>query len=84
MAFIFPILYFDAYAITGSMLDKTICPCHLHFAKDDMMIPYQDIDLLADNPDIHITVTERGGHCGFLKNWKFDCWQDERVIELVG
>ena len=75
--------YFDAYAITGDVMAKTICPCYLHFAKDDMIIPYQDIELLADNPDLHITLTERGGHCGYIQNWKFDSWQDERVLELV-
>ncbi|NNC99299.1 MAG: alpha/beta fold hydrolase [Gammaproteobacteria bacterium] len=75
--------YFEAYAITGDVLASTICPCYLHFARDDMMIPYQDIELLADNPDLHITVTEKGGHCGFLMNWKLDSWQDYRVLDLV-
>ena len=76
--------YFEAYAITGDFLSDTICPCHLHFAMDDMMIPYQDIELLADNPDLHVTLTEKGGHCGFLMNWKLDSWQDYRVLELMG
>ena len=75
--------YFSAYAVTGEFLSKTICPCYLHFAKDDMIIPYQDVELLADNPDLHITITEKGGHCGFLMNWKFDSWQDHRTLELL-
>ena len=75
--------YFDAYAITGDVMAKTICPCYLHFAKDDMMIPYQDIELIADNSDLHVTLTNRGGHCGYIMNWKLESWQDERVIELL-
>ena len=75
--------YFEAYAITGDVLARTVCPCYLHFSRDDMMIPYQDIELLADNPHLHITLTEKGGHCGFLMNWKLDSWQDVRVLELV-
>lgn len=75
--------YFEAYAITGDVMQDTICPCYLHFSKDDMIIPYQDIELLADSPDLHITLTEKGGHCGFLMNWKFDSWQDQRVLGLV-
>ena len=75
--------YFSAYAITGDVLANTICPCYLHFAKDDMIIPYQDVELLADNPDLHITLTEKGGHCGFLMNWKLDSWQDARVLQLI-
>ncbi|MFT7525096.1 MAG: putative alpha/beta-fold hydrolase [Arenicella sp.] len=75
--------YFAAYAVTGDFLAKTICPCYLHFAKDDMIIPYQDVEQLADNPDLHITITEEGGHCGFLMNWKLDSWQDHRTLELL-
>ena len=75
--------YFEAYAIIGDLMQDTICPCYLHFAKDDMIIPYQDVELLADNKDLHITMTEKGGHCGFLMNWKLESWQDQRVLELV-
>jgi predicted alpha/beta-fold hydrolase len=75
--------YFAAYAITGDFLASTICPCYLHFAKDDMIIPYQDVELLADNPDLDITITEKGGHCGFIMNWKFESWQDHRTLELL-
>jgi predicted alpha/beta-fold hydrolase len=75
--------YFSAYAITGNTLENTICPCYLHFSKDDMIIPYQDVEQLADNPDLHVTLTEKGGHCGFLMNWRFESWQDERTLELL-
>jgi len=75
--------YFDAYAITGEVLAKTICPCYLHFAKDDMIIPYCDIQLLAENSDIHVSLSNWGGHCGFLLNWKLESWQDQRALELL-
>jgi len=75
--------YFDAYAITGDCLANTICPCYLHFSKDDMIIPVEGVSDLADNDDLHITVTEHGGHCGFLQNWQLDSWQDQRTAELI-
>jgi predicted alpha/beta-fold hydrolase len=75
--------YFAAYAITGDVLEETVCPCYLHFAKDDMIIPYQDVTHLADSPKLHVTITEKGGHCGFIKNWRFESWQDERVMEIL-
>lgn len=75
--------YFDAYAISGERLTNTICPCYLHFAKDDMIIPVEGVSDLADNPDLHITISDRGGHCGFLKNWQFDSWQDQRAAQLI-
>lgn len=75
--------YFEAYAITGDRMAKTIAPCHLFFAADDMIIPINGIHELADNPDLHITITERGGHCGYIKNWKWDCWQDDQALAII-
>ncbi len=75
--------YFDAYAIAGDKMSKTICPCYLHFAKDDMIIPVDGVHLLADNPDLHVTITEHGGHCGYLSNWRGDSWQDHRALEII-
>jgi len=75
--------YFDAYALDKGRLADTICPCYLHFAKDDMIIPIEGIRDLASNPNLDVMVTEHGGHCGFLSNWKFDSWQDERALEII-
>ncbi len=75
--------YFDAYTITGDFLNETICPCYLYFAADDMIIPNKDIPLLADNPDLHINVSDYGGHCGFITSWKFESWQDQVAVQLV-
>ena len=75
--------YFDAYALDSVFLANTICPCYLHFAKDDMIIPIEGVDGLAGNANLNITVTKYGGHCGFLSNWRMDSWQDERVLEII-
>lgn len=75
--------YFDAYAISGAMLDTTIAPCYLHFAEDDMIIPVGGVKDLSSNSSIHVTVTKYGGHCGYITNWKGDCWQDERVLNII-
>lgn len=75
--------YFEAYAISGDRMVNTICPCYLHFSKDDMIIPVEGVSDLADSPELHITITEHGGHCGFLKNWQFDSWQDQRAFEII-
>ena len=76
--------YFDAYAITGDVLKELPCPCYAHFAADDMIIPIQDIDQLATNPDLHITVSDTGGHCGFISDWQWHSWQDARALEIIG
>ena len=75
--------YFDAYAIIGDRLSETICPCYLHFSTDDMIIPIEDVQRINRSDNLHITVTEYGGHCGFLSNWRLDSWQDQRVLEII-
>ena len=75
--------YFDAYAISGSVLDQTIAPCFLHFAEDDMIIPVEGVKELSSTANVDITVTEFGGHCGYISNWKGDCWQDQRVLDII-
>lgn len=75
--------YFNAYAIGGDRLAQTICPCYLHFSKDDMIIPVEGIDELGEYDNLHVMVTEYGGHCGYLSNWKFDSWQDQRALEII-
>jgi len=75
--------YFNAYALNAKNMSRTICPCYLHFSKDDMIIPVQGASELSNNDNLHITVTEYGGHCGFLSNWKLDSWQDERALEII-
>lgn len=75
--------YFEAYAISGSKLDSTIAPCYLHFAEDDMIIPVKDVEQISSNSNVNIYVTKHGGHCGYISNWKGDCWQDQRILEII-
>jgi len=75
--------YFDAYALDTKVLENTICPCYLHFSKDDMIIPVKGASELEGNENLDIMVTDRGGHCGFLSNWKLDSWQDQRALEIM-
>jgi predicted alpha/beta-fold hydrolase len=76
-------VYFDAYAIHADRLQNVICPCYLHFAEDDMIIPISDVALINENPNVHISTSRYGGHCGFLMNWQGRSWQDQRVIKLI-
>ena len=75
--------YFNAYAIDGDFLSKTIAPCYLHFAADDMIIPVIGISDLADNSDLHVTVTRYGGHCGFIQDWQGLSWQSQRLLQML-
>ena len=75
--------YFDAYAVAGDRLADTICPCYLHFSKDDMIIPIDGVKELNKLDNLNIMITEYGGHCGYISNWYFDSWQDQRALEII-
>ena len=75
--------YFDAYAIVDDRLSQTVCPCYLHFASDDMIIPVEGVARINMSHNLQIEITDHGGHCGYISNWGFDSWQDERLLQIV-
>ena len=50
-------------------------------AADDPVIPVSDTESLPDNPCLEVLVTEHGGHCGYLKNWKLDSWAEDFIAD---
>lgn len=75
--------YFAAYAITGERLASIDTPCHIISALDDPMMPPAELDKMAKTPLLTVETPEHGGHCGFINNFRLDCWLDQRFIELV-
>jgi len=75
--------YFEAYSILGSALQKLAIPTTIITSADDPMIPVQQFELLFHSPSLTIEVQEHGGHCAFIKNWKFESWASDRISELV-
>jgi len=78
-----PASYFAAYAISGSRLAKLQVPAWLISARDDPVTPEADIDSIDTSVPINIEISEYGGHCGFLCNFRLDNWIDSRLLELV-
>lgn len=75
--------YFDAYRITGDRLDTLACPAHIIASEDDPIILSQDLDSLSGNSRLSVERTQYGGHCGFVENWRFDCWVEQRIMQLM-
>lgn len=75
--------YFDAYRITGDRLDALACSAHIIASEDDPIILSQDLDSLPQHPLLKVERTQYGGHCGFVENWRFDCWIDQRILQLI-
>ncbi|GLS90137.1 alpha/beta hydrolase [Psychromonas marina] len=75
--------YFEAYSILGDGLQKLAIPTTIVTSLDDPIIPAKQFNSLFHSPWLTIEVQEHGGHCAFIKNWKFESWATDRISELV-
>tara|TARA_R110001583_G_scaffold22377_7_gene84023 strand:- start:25084 stop:26088 length:1005 start_codon:yes stop_codon:yes gene_type:complete len=75
--------YFDAYSILGDALSKLSIPTTIITSRDDPMIPSEQLDKLYPSDWLSIDLQNHGGHCAFIKNWKFESWVSERIVELA-
>lgn len=73
--------YLEGYSVAGDRLAGLEVPCLALTAADDPVIPAQDFRELAPNPALEVHICERGGHCGFLKNWKFESWSEDVIVD---
>jgi predicted alpha/beta-fold hydrolase len=73
--------YFEGYSIAGNRLAGLTVPSSILTSRDDPVVPVRDTDSLPDEPNIEIDVTELGGHCGYLKNWKLESWAEDYILD---
>lgn len=72
--------YFEGYSVAGDKLQDLAVPGTLLTAADDPVIPESDVLGLPDLPGLEIIITPRGGHCGYMKNWKLDSWAEDLFL----
>ncbi|NIP19005.1 MAG: alpha/beta fold hydrolase [Xanthomonadales bacterium] len=73
--------YFDGYSVAGDRLAPLRVPSTILSAADDPVIPVSDTETLPDNPYLEIVVTQYGGHCGYLKNWRLQSWAEDFIFD---
>lgn len=76
--------YFNAYSLAGDRLAGINVPTHVIHAADDPVVSAADLELASRKGSLSIEVTEYGGHCGFLKNYRLHSWIDDRLLQLFG
>jgi predicted alpha/beta-fold hydrolase len=75
--------YLAGYAITGGVLESLESPAHIITSGDDPMILARDLARLARPASLELTVTARGGHCGYMDALRGPSWIDRRIaVEL--
>lgn len=79
----FPTLedYLNGYAITGTHLQNLKVPSRIITSLDDPIIPAQSLQRLASPAALQLTVTRRGGHCGFLERLSGPSWVERKIVE---
>ncbi len=75
--------YFEAYAIIGDYLKDLAIPTTIISSADDPMIPPHLFSELYPSSFLTIEIEQYGGHCAFIKNWKFESWISERIVEIA-
>jgi len=75
--------YFRGYSIDGDYLSELQIPTTIITAKDDPIIPISDFALLPDNPNLDIEIHDRGGHCGFIQDWRLSSWLEQELAQRI-
>ena len=69
--------YLNGYSISGDRLSTLQSRTQIVLAKDDPIIPWEDQNKLAASLHATITLTEHGGHCGFLESNLCSPWIEQ-------
>ena len=76
--------YFEGYSVARGRLARLSVPATLLTAADDPIVPVEDFHHLPDNPRLERIITRYGGHCSFLKNWRFDSLAEDLLEQRFG
>ncbi|HEX7081131.1 MAG TPA: alpha/beta fold hydrolase [Gammaproteobacteria bacterium] len=72
--------YLEGYSLTGPVLADLAVPARLIAARDDPVIPHDDLAAIARTDALEVTLLPRGGHCGFVESFRLTSWVDERLV----
>lgn len=76
--------YLAQYTLTPQMLIEAPSPVAVITSRDDSVIPVRNFEGLAARGSVAaFDLTERGGHCGFIQDWRLESWSERRVVELL-
>jgi uncharacterized protein len=71
--------YLAGYAITGDVLASLEAPSRIITSADDPMILARDLARVARPAALELTLTSRGGHCGYIEALGGPSWIDRRI-----
>jgi predicted alpha/beta-fold hydrolase len=75
--------YFNGYSIAGDRLAELAVPSTIVTATDDPVIPIIDYHDLKLPECAEIILTDHGGHCGFIEDWRLKSWIEDLLVERL-
>lgn len=72
--------YWSQYTIGRDALAGVDHPLHILTAADDPVIPVADFERLNLPSHATLQIERFGGHCGFVRNWRFDCLHEDIAL----
>ena len=73
--------YFEGYSVARGRLSRLSVPATVLTAADDPIVPVDDFHALPDNPRLELIITRYGGHCSFLRNWRFESLAEDLITQ---
>ncbi|HET9819024.1 MAG TPA: alpha/beta fold hydrolase [Rhodanobacteraceae bacterium] len=71
--------YLDGYSVAGDRLAGLAVPTSILASRDDPVCPASDLAEATLPACVELTVTERGGHCGFIRDWHLGSFVEDYV-----
>lgn len=68
--------YYSHYDLRGDRLSRVRIGTRIIAAEDDMVIPAEGYAEVAANDHVDLEVFRYGGHCGFIEDWRLNCYLD--------
>lgn len=75
--------YFSQYTLKASGFTELKVNTYIIMAEDDPVIPNASFKHFESSLKLKVYSYESGGHCGFIKNWRLDCWLDEALPKIL-
>lgn len=74
--------YFDSYALNPNIIKQSNIQTDILLAADDPVIPIKGSSGFFTTDTFKLRVSDHGGHCGFIQNWRLDSWVDQELLRL--
>ena len=75
--------YLDGYSVAGDRLAGLTVPTSILASRDDPVCPASDLEHMELPASVTLTVTERGGHCGFIRDRHLDSFAEDFIASRL-